>query len=138
VDETREFSIPSDCGSIRSDRTLDARFEGELLSGIYLSFVLSGAAAVVRANGETGYAIKLPLRGGFEAVSRDGVVSCALHAGALLSPTTEIATRSESRAMRLSIALDRDIVVQHLAALLGTARSARECPGLGLARRATT
>jgi hypothetical protein len=40
-----------------------------LLSGIYLSFVQFGAAAVVRANWETGYAVKLPLRGGMlEAV----------------------------------------------------------------------
>jgi hypothetical protein len=29
---------------------------------------------------------KLPLRGGFEAVSRDGVVSCALHAGVVELP----------------------------------------------------
>lgn len=122
VDETRSFFDPFGLrfDPIGSDRALDARFEGELLSGLYLSFVQFGAAAIVRANWETGYAVKLPLRGAFEAVSRDEVVSCALHVGAVLSPTTEIATRSESRATRLSIALDRDIVVRHLAVLLGT------------------
>ena len=126
VDETRAFFDPFGLrfDPIGSDRALDARFDGELLSGIYLSFVQFGAAAVVRANWETGYAVKLPLRGGFEAVSRDEVVSCALHEGAVLSPTTEIATRSETGATRLSIALDRDIVVQHLAALLGNAPDA--------------
>jgi AraC-like DNA-binding protein len=126
VDETRAFFDPFGLrfDPIGSDRALDARFDGELLSGIYLSFVQFGAATVVRANWETGYAVKLPLRGGFEAVSRDEVVSCALHEGVVLSPTTEIATRSETGATRLSIALDRDIVVQHLAALLGNAPDA--------------
>ena len=72
VDETRAFFDPFGLrfDPIGSDRALDARFDGELLSGIYLSFVQFGAAAVVRANWETGYAVKLPLRGGFEAVSR--------------------------------------------------------------------
>jgi AraC-like DNA-binding protein len=126
VDETRAFFDPFGLrfDPIGSDRALDARFDGELLSGIYLSLVQFGAATVVRANWETGYAVKLPLRGGFEAVSRDEVVSCALHEGVVLSPTTEIATRSETGATRLSIALDRDIVVQHLAALLGNAPDA--------------
>ena len=126
VDETRAFFDPFGLrfDPIGSDRALDARFEGELLSGIYLSFVQFGAAAVVRANWETGYAVKLPLRGGFEAVSRHDVVSCALSEGVVVSPTTEIATRSETGATRLSIGLDRDIVVQHLAALLGTAPNA--------------
>ena len=54
---------------IGSDRAPDARFEGELLSGIYLSFVPFGAAAVLRANWETGYAIN----------SRCGVASRAQH-----------------------------------------------------------
>jgi len=126
VGETRTFFDPFGLrfDPIGSDRTLDARFDGQPLSGIYLSFVQFGAAAMLRANWETGYAIKIPLRDGFEAVSRHGVVSCALSEAAVLSPTTEIATRSEPEATRLSIGLDRDIVVQHLAALLGTAPDA--------------
>jgi AraC-like DNA-binding protein len=83
-----------------------------------------GAAAVLRAEWETAYAVKLPLRGHFEVEARHEVVSCAAQQGVVLSPTSEVATCSETGAARLSIALDRDAMVQHLAALLGTAPDA--------------
>jgi len=123
VDETRAFFDPFGLrfDPIGSNRALDAQFDGEFLSGIYISFVQFGAAAVVRADWETAYAVKLPMRGGFEAASRHEVVSCAMCQGAVLSPTSEVATRSETGSTRLSIALDRGAVAQDLAALLGTA-----------------
>jgi len=71
---------------IGSDRAVDPRFEGELLSGIYLSIcAVRWARGRPRELGD-GLCDKLPLRGGFEAVSRDGVVSCALHAGVVELP----------------------------------------------------
>src|SRR5262245_27879644 len=79
VDETRAFFDPFGLrfDPIGSNLGLDARFDGEFLSGIYVSFVQFGVAAVVRAEWETAYVVKLPLRGGFEATSRCEVVSCA-------------------------------------------------------------
>jgi AraC-like DNA-binding protein len=52
------------------------------------------------------------------------VVSCATRQGVVLSPTSEIATRSETGATRLSFALDSNAMAQNLAALLGTAPDA--------------
>jgi hypothetical protein len=99
VDETRAFFDPFGLrfDPIGSDRALDARFDGEFLSGIYVAFVQFGTAAVVRAEWETAYSVKLPLQGGFEATSRHEVVSCATCQGVVLSPTSEIATRSRDR-----------------------------------------
>src|SRR5215831_2400831 len=106
VDETRAFFGPFGLrfDPIGWDRLLDAWYDSEFLSGVYVSFVQFGAAAAVRAEWETGYAVKLPLRGSFEATSRHEVVSCAMHQGVVLSPTSEITTRSETGATRLSIA----------------------------------
>jgi len=126
ADETRAFFDPFGLrfDPVGSDRALDARFDGEFLSGIHVSFVQFGAAAVVRAEWETAYAIKLPLRGGFEATSRHEAVSCSTRQGIVLSPARGNVMRSETGATRLSIALNRDAMAQHLAALLGTAPGA--------------
>ena len=96
------------------------RFDGEFLSGIYISLVQFGAAAVVRANWETCYAVKLPLRGAFEGLSRSEVVSCATHDGVVFSRQLK-SLRGQTRGPRLSIALDHEVMAQHLGALLGTA-----------------
>ena len=125
VDETRAFFDPTGLrfDPIGSYRTLDVRFDVELLSGIYVAFVHFGAAAVVRAAWETAYAVKLPVQGRFEAACHE-VVSCGMGQGVVLTPRRDNTMRSEAGAMRLSIALTRDSMAQHLAALLGTVPNA--------------
>ena len=125
VDETQAFFDPTGLrfDPIGSYRTLDVRFDVELLSGIYVAFAHFGAAAVVRAAWETAYAVKLPVQGRFEAACHE-VVSCGMGQGVVLTPRRENTMRSEAGAMRLSIALTRDSMAQHLAALLGTVPNA--------------
>jgi AraC-like DNA-binding protein len=123
VDETRAFFALSGLrfDPIGSDQTLDVRLNREPVSGICVAFVQYGAAAVVRAERETAYMVKLPLRGGWEASSRHEVVSCSVRQGVVLSPTREYVMRAEAGATRLGIALKRDALAQQLAALLGSA-----------------
>jgi AraC-binding-like domain len=126
ADETRAFLDPFGLrfDPIGSDRALDARFNGEFLSGIYLGVVRFGDAALVRVDPEAAYAVELPLRGRFEAASCHEEVSCQAGQGVVLSPTRENAMRSEAGATRLGIALKREVVAQQLAALLGRAPDA--------------
>jgi len=122
VDETRAFfrSGGQRFDPIGSDRALDVRFNIEYLSGIYVASVHFGTSALVRADCELGYAVKLPLRGCFEAGSRREVITCAMDQGVVLSPRRG-AMRSEAGATRCVIAVNRDAMTQQLAALLGTA-----------------
>jgi len=122
VDETRAFfrSGGQRFDPIGSDRALDVRFNIEYLSGIYVASVHFGTSALVRADCELGYAVKLPLRGCFEAGSRREVITCAMDQGVVLSPRRG-AMRSEAGATRCIIAVNRDAMTQQLAALLGTA-----------------
>jgi AraC-like DNA-binding protein len=126
VDETRafldRFGLRFD--PIGSDSTLDARFNGEFLPGIYVGYVQFGAAAFVRVDPEADFVVELPLWGSFESASRHEVVSCDTRQGVVLSPTPEHVMRSETGATRVNIVLKRDALAQHLAALLGTATEA--------------
>jgi AraC-like DNA-binding protein len=126
VDETRAFLDPYGLrfDPIGSGPMLDARFNGAFLPGIYVGYVQFGAAALVRVDPDTAYAVEMPLRGRFEAASRHQAVSCEARQGVVLSPTSENAMRSETGATRVNIALKRDAVAQQLAALLGTAPDA--------------
>jgi AraC-like DNA-binding protein len=122
VDETRTFLAPFGLrfDPIGSESTLDARFEGEFLPGIYVGQVFFGAAALIRVDPKTAYAVEMPLRGRFEAASRGEVVSCATLQSVVLSPTGENAMRSETGAARFTIAVKQDTMVQQLGTLLGT------------------
>jgi AraC-like DNA-binding protein len=126
VDETRAFLDPFGLrfDPIGPDRTLDARFNGEFLPGIYIGYVQFGAAALVRVDREADYVVELPLQGRFEAASRREAVSCDAHQAVVLSPTPEHIMRSETAATRVNIVLKRDALAQHLGALLGTAPEA--------------
>jgi AraC-like DNA-binding protein len=127
VDETRAFLDPFGLrfDPIASGRALDARFSGEYLhGGIYFGYVQFGAAALIRVDPQTAYAVEMPLRGRFEATSHPEVVSCATCQAVVLSPTRENAMRSETGATRLGIALKYEVMAEQLAALLGTAPDA--------------
>jgi AraC-like DNA-binding protein len=121
VDETRAFLAPFGLrfDPIGAERALDARFGGAFLSGIYVGYVRFDAAALIRVDPKTAYALEMPLRGRFEATSRGEVINCAARQSVVLSPTGENAMHSETGATRLSIAVKHDTMVQQLAALLG-------------------
>jgi len=128
VDEARAFfaGFGVRFEPIGSNWALDVRLNGASLPGFYTVYVQSGAAALRGVGPETdrGYVVVLSLRGRLEAASRHRAVGCDARQGVVLSPTPEYTVRSETRAARLGIQLQRDAVAQHLAALLGTSPDA--------------
>jgi AraC-like DNA-binding protein len=123
-DETRAFLTSKDFRfdfPAREAASLDARFNGVYLPGMYLGYVQYGAPVVVRAAGRDDYWIQLPVRGHLEVNTGAAEVQCRGGRAAVASPTRAdyYQTRSDAGGARIHVCLWKHAIVAHLTALLG-------------------
>jgi AraC-like DNA-binding protein len=100
----------------------DVTVNAAYLPNVHVSYLSYGAAARVRFAAEREeHWLALPVRGGLESVTRDGVSALAPGAAAIASPGRECAMRSELGGARFGLAIKRDALARQLSTLLGEA-----------------
>jgi AraC-like DNA-binding protein len=124
VDEARSFlqgkQFQLDI-SPRHAGDLDMHINGVYLPGMWLGYFGYGAPVTIRAVGRDDYWVQFPLGGPIEIVDASSSVICDTRRAAVLSPTRTdfYVVRAGIGCGRLSLSLNKALLVEQLAALLG-------------------
>lgn len=93
---------------------------GVYLPGLWLGYISYGAPVQLRVSPtRDDYWVHFPLRSGFSVISAGQALDCDPHSGIVTCPSDIHELRTAPDSERLSLSIQREGLVRHLAALLG-------------------